>query len=206
MSTHRLSGIGLSATLVFLSGLAHVTLAEDAASPEPSITAEVEEAVSTADDESLDAVLTLAARPGPAPAVTEGIPHIQLDQTSGPEAMEALTTWSFSLPSIVEEPSRASLPGALALTLAADLEANTDAMIVGREFAHIHGNPGTGSLHLRLPEDEAGIVIDAGWGVWHPFALDGSMPGLIMVFAPRDAQDLETIKSIVSASVEYAGG
>jgi hypothetical protein len=84
--------------------------------------------------------------------------------------------------------------------------ANEDAMIVGREFAHIHANPGAGSLHLRLSETDASAVIDAGWGVWHPFALEGSMPGLIMVFAPRDTDDLEVIRLIVGASVEYAGG
>jgi hypothetical protein len=120
--------------------------------------------------------------------------------------MEALATWAFSLPSVVELPSAASLPGARALTLAEDLQADDDAIIVGREFAHIHANPGAGSLHLRLPLDEASEVIDAGWGLWHPFALDGSMPGLIMVYAPRDADDVEVIKLIVGASVEYAGG
>ena len=61
-------------------------------------------------------------------------------------------------------------------------------------------------LHLRLPQGEASAVIDAGWGVWHPFHENGSMPGLIMAFAPRDADDLEVIKLIVGASVDYAGG
>ena len=75
-----------------------------------------------------------------------------------------------------------------------------------REFAHIHANPGAGSLHLRLPVDEATDVIDAGWGEWHPFALDGSMPGLVTVYAARDAVDVEAIKLIVGASVDYAGG
>jgi sugar lactone lactonase YvrE len=152
-----------------------------------------------------DQALSLSSRPGSAPSVTQGVPHIQQDQTSSPEVMDALAIWAFSLPSIVELPSAASLPGARAFTLTDDLEANEDAMIVGREFGHIHANPGAGSLHLRLPEDEASAVIDAGWGVWHPFALEGSMPGLIMVFAPRDADDLEVIKLIVDASVEYAG-
>ena len=54
--------------------------------------------------------------------------------------------------------------------------------------------------------DEAAAVIDAGWGVWHPFHENGSMPGLIMVFAPRDEADLESIQPIIEASVEYAGG
>ena len=153
-----------------------------------------------------DQAFSLPARQGTSPSVTEGIPHIQQDQTSSPEVMAALATWAFSLPSITELPSAASLPGARAFTLTDDLEANEDAMIVGREFGHIHADPGAGSLHLRLPPGEASAVIDAGWGVWHPFHENGSMPGLIMAFAPRDADDLEVIKLIVGASVDYAGG
>ena len=196
-SAHRLVGFGMAAALTGLSGPVHVALAVDSASPDPT---------TAADAEIQDQVLSLPSRQGLPPSVTEGIPHIQQDQTSSPEVMEALASWAFSLPSVVELPSAASLPGARALTLADDLQANDDAMIVGREFAHIHANPGAGSLHLRLPADEAGVVIDAGWGVWHPFALEGSMPGLIMVFAPRDADDLEVVKLIVGASVEYADG
>ena len=196
-SVLRLHAVGLAAALIVMSGPAHVALAVDSASPVPTI---------AATDEIEDQAFSLPSRLGAPPSVTEGIPHIQQDQTSSPEVMEALATWAFSLPSIVELPSAASLPGARALTLVDDLQANDEAMIVGREFAHIHANPGAGSLHLRLPADEASVVIDAGWGVWHPFALEGSMPGLIMVYAPRDADDLEVIKLIVGASVEYADG
>jgi hypothetical protein len=150
--------------------------------------------------------LSLPIRPGPGPSVTTGVPHIQRDQTSDAEIYEALATWAFSLPSVVALPSAASLPGARALTLADEVAANSSAMIVGREFAHIHADPGTGSLHLRLSAGVAGEVVDAGWGEWHPFALDGSMPGLIMVYAPRDTFDLEAIKLVIVASVDHATG
>lgn len=167
------------------------------ADPQPSPSAVTE-------DEMSSQQLSLPARPGPAPEVTTGIPHIQLDQTSDAETYAALVSWAFSLPSVVERASAASLPGALGLTLADDVAANDDAMIVGREFAHIHADPGTGSLHLRLSPDEAPAVVETGWGEWHPFALDGSMPGLVMVYAPRDADDLEALKLIIAASVEHA--
>ena len=193
----RLTVVCLVTALTAKAGAASIALAEDAGSPQPTTAAE---------GEATSHPLVLPSRPGSAPSVTDGIPHIQLDQTSGPAIMEALATWAFSHPSIVELPSATSLPGARAFTLINDLEANDDAMMVGREFGHIHAYPGTGSLHVRLPEGEASAVIDAGWGVWHPFAADGSMPGLIMVFAPRDLDDLEVIKLIVGASAEYAGG
>ena len=194
---HRLVGLGLALALAVVSGSVAATATEDAGGPEASAATELEPD---------SGVFLLPMRPGPAPMVTEGIPHIQLDQTSSLEMFEALSAWSFSLPSVVELPSAASLPGARALTLSDELEANPDAMITGREFAHIHADPGAGSLHLRLPVDEASAVIDAGWGVWHPFHDNGTMPGLVMVFAPRDEADLEPIQLIIEASVAWAGG
>lgn len=196
-TTPRLAGLGLAMALAIISGPTVVAAAEDAASPEPAATTDVEADMG---------VFLLPMRPGETPEVTEGIPHIQLDQTSSLEMFEALSAWSFSLPSVVELPSAASLPGARALTLSDELEANPDAMITGREFAHIHADPGAGSLHLRLPVDEASEVIDTGWGVWHPFHDNGTMPGLVMVFAPRDEADLEPIQLIIEASVAWAGG
>ena len=148
---------------------------------------------------------TLPSRQGAPPQVTEGIPHIQLDQTASDEMLAELSAWAFSLDGVVEQPSQASLPGTRALTVASDLPARAEAMIVGREFAHIHRQPnGGGSLHLRIPIDQAEKVVDKGWGEWHPFAIDGTMPGLVMVYAPRSDEDLEAVKTIIESAVDYA--
>ena len=149
--------------------------------------------------------LLLSARPGEKPDVTVGIPHVQLDQTSSDELLAQLSMRSFALEGVVEQPSRASGPGARALTVAPNLPARDEAMIVGREFAHIHPRPnGAGSLHLRLPPDHAAMVVNQGWGEYHPFALDGSIPNLVMVYAPRDDEDLDVVMTIVEASAAYA--
>ena len=87
------------------------------------------------------AAFLLPPRPGERPNVTSGIPHIQLDQTSSDELLDELSMRAFSLEGIVEEPSQASLPGARALTVAPELPFRPEAMIVGREFAHIHPQP-----------------------------------------------------------------
>jgi len=149
--------------------------------------------------------LTLPIRQGERPRVTDGIPHVQLGQTASEEMLAELTAWAFSLDGVVEQPSRASLPGARALTVAPDLAVRAQAMIVGREFAHIHPQPsGGGSLHLRLPADQALEVVDKGWGEWHPFAVDDTMPGMVMVYAPRADEDLHVVKTIIEASVAHA--
>ncbi len=148
--------------------------------------------------------LALPGRPGDPPNVTSGIPHIQRDQNSSGEVFDELVTWAFSLDGVVPQPSRASLPGARALTVARDLPANPVAMIVDREFAHIHPEPAGGSLHLRLPLGPAAEVVGQGWGEYHPFARNGTLPGLVMVYAPRDGEDLDVVKAIIEASVSYA--
>jgi len=149
--------------------------------------------------------LTLPPRKGEPPRVTDGIPHVQLDQTASDEMLADLSAWAFSLDGVVEQPSRASLPGARALTVAPELTARREAMIVGREFGHIHPQTnGGGSLHLRLPADHALEVVDQGWGEWHPFAVDGTVPGLVMVYAPRSDEDLDVVKTIIETSVAHA--
>jgi len=115
-----------------------------------------------------------------------------------------LAEWAYSLDGIVELPSLASLPGARALTVAPGLPLNSEAMLVAREFAHIHPQPNGGSLHLRLPQAAAQEVVDKGWGEYHPFAINGSIPNLIMVYAPRDREDLRSVKAIIEASVAFA--
>ncbi len=148
---------------------------------------------------------TLPTRQGTPPRVTDGIPHIQLDQTASAEMLAELSSWAFSLDGVVEQPSRASLPGTRALTVAPELSVRPEAAIVGREFAHIHQQPnGGGSLHLRLHSEHAKEALEKGWGEWHPFAVDGTMPGMVMVYAPRSDQDLEVVKTIIEASVAHA--
>ena len=181
----------------------------------------------------MQTAFALPSRQGAPPQVTDGIPHIQLDQTASDEMIAELSAWAFSLDGVVEQPTQASIPGTRALTLAADLPAawtrefgprivppstpmgaapggsiriaRAEAMIVDREFAHIHAQPnGGGSLHLRIPIDQAETVVDKGWGEWHPFAVDGTMPGLVMVYAPRSDEDLEAVKTIIESAVAYA--
>ena len=148
--------------------------------------------------------IELQDRPGEVPDITSGIPHIQLNQTSGDEMYDRLTAQTYAIAGIVGQSSQASLPGARAIAVAPELPINQDAMIVGREFAHIHASPGRGSLHLVLSADDAAAIVDKGWGEYHPYSLDGTRPGMVMIFAPRDDQDLKALISIINASFEFA--
>lgn len=72
------------------------------------------------------------------------------------------------------------------------------------EFAHLHGAD-DGSLHVYLPELTARQVIAKGWGEWHPAVRMGWMPPtVIMVYGPRNAEELETIVHLVELSHRFA--
>lgn len=155
----------------------------------------------------MPAKLSLPQRTGPKPETTSSLPHSQVTQHGPNDVIDKLHAWCFSLPDVNNEKSGISVPGSRALVLHEGTECNHDAFMIGREFAHIHPHPDNGSMHLQLPAAEAQDVIDAGWGESHYLVTQGKWPmGLIMVFSPRDDDELETVKTIVSRSYEYATG
>lgn len=154
------------------------------------------------------AVESLPTRPGPRPATHKGLPHQQLDQQPADGRLrDALAERVFALPRVVEEPSGISVPGARALVVEAGAAVGpAEAFMVGREFAHLH--PGDDhSLHMALPEPLAAEACAAGWAELHPLAVSGDRPRtLVMVFAPRDAAELEVVARLVEASHQFATG
>jgi hypothetical protein len=92
----------------------------------------------------------------------------------------------------------------LVLTSVTAPTADDPAFLVGTEFAHLHPGPDF-SLHMTLPEPSARVVVERGWGEWHPFVEQGLLPAtVVMVFAPRDLNELETVWQLVLASHRFA--
>lgn len=151
--------------------------------------------------------LNLPQRAGPKPDTTSRLPHSQLTQHGPDNIIDQLHAWCFSLPQVANEESGISVPGARALVLHHGAECNHEAFMVGREFAHIHPHPDNGSMHVKVSAEDAQAVIDAGWGESHYLVTQGHYPmGLIMVFSPRDQDELEAVKTIVRRSYTYATG
>lgn len=151
--------------------------------------------------------LNLPRRQGSKPDTTSSLPHSQLNQHGPDHIIAQLHDWCFSLPKVDNEESGISVPGARALVLHKGTACNHDAFMVGREFAHIHPHPDNGSMHVKLTADDAHEVIETGWGESHYLVTQGLYPmGLVMVFSPRDKAELETVKTIVSRSYDYATG
>ena len=71
------------------------------------------------------------------------------------------------------------------------------------EIAHIHQIDG--SMHMILSPSDAKKVIDSGWGELHPLA--GKfipVKTYVLIYSPRDKEDLKVIESILAASVVHA--
>ena len=153
----------------------------------------------------MNKTLELPVRSGQKPNTTSCLPHSQLDQHGPDDVIQGLHDWCFSLPWVENEDSGISVPGSRALVIHESRECNHDAFMIDREFAHIHPHPDSGSMHLKLPRDDAIEVIEKGWGESHYLVTQGHFPiGLVMVFSPRDHEELETVKTIVTRSYGYA--
>jgi hypothetical protein len=155
----------------------------------------------------VDVITDLPSRRGGRPTTTTTFPHSQLDQQpDGGVLLEELAQRAFALDGVVERPSIVSVPGAKALVLADDRTAGPDvAFIREREFAHFHPGPDW-SLHLALPSSTADLAVERGWAELHLIARTPDCPGsVVMVYAPRDAEEAEVVWTLLQASCAFAG-
>jgi hypothetical protein len=150
---------------------------------------------------------TLPRRRGQPPETTDTNPHTQLTQNPDRQWYDALADRIFAFPDASEQSSRISVPGARALVLDDHVEPGPrDAFLIGREFCHLHP-PDDGSLHMALPPAVAALARRQGWAEPHPMAERGVVPEtVVMVYGPRDADELDVVVSLVRESYRYAGG
>src|SRR5687768_1011132 len=149
--------------------------------------------------------LPLPTRSGPRPAITTGIPHAQIDAATGPHLLADLLRRIFALPGVVEQPTAIStVPGTRAFWLAPEAPlAHPETLVVGRELGHVHPD---GTLHLTLPPDLAREAIDAGWADPHPLTRQWGVDTYVLLFAPRDAGELDVIARLVAHAHAYVTG
>lgn len=145
----------------------------------------------------------LPTRRGPRPRTTaptreHPFPHQQLDQRAPEHLQEELFQRTSRLPGVRVGRSLVSLPESRAFHLAADAAGGPREAFQRRtEFAHIHTD-NDGSLHLTLPPALYAEVLATGWGEPHPVS------GTMMLFGPRDPDELEVAWRILQASWRWA--
>ncbi|WP_345572403.1 luciferase family protein [Nonomuraea rosea] len=156
----------------------------------------------------MTAPYALQQRCGERPMTSPEIPHQQLDQTAPEELQEELWRRMSALDHVRTGASVVSLPETRALHMEPGHAFGPDSAFVrdSTEFAHLHGLL-DGSLHLLLPEGEAAEAVAKGWGELHPVAVEGRCPPtLIMLYGPRDEDELETVWDLVRRSHAFAAG
>ncbi|GAA2371841.1 luciferase domain-containing protein [Nonomuraea africana] len=150
-------------------------------------------------------MITDTRRRGPRPATRPTTPHQQLDQTAPARLQEELWLRMAALPGVRTGRSGISLPDTRALHLTA-ASGPADAYLIGAEFAHLHGAR-DGSLHLSLPEAGVRQAIERGWAEPHPAVAMGLVPPtIVMVYGPRDDEELEVVWGLVQDSHAFATG
>jgi luciferase-like monooxygenase len=143
-------------------------------------------------------------RAGSRPRTTPTNPHTQLDQNAPKDLQEKVFALAQALAGVTVGPSLVSVPGARAFHLPGNKQTAPGAFMVGREFAHLHP-PSDGSLHMTLPPDIVAQVIQNGWAELHPLAGQFGLPGnIVMVYGPRDEEELAVVADLLRASHEHA--
>ena len=141
------------------------------------------------------------------PKTSASGPHRQLSQKSPPAIWGRTAAALFSLPRVIEgyssvcpESSRAVFLEDLGEPRSAETSlSKPDARL---EPVHLHGVLDT-SLHVCLPTARALEVCGLGWGEAHRYAGHATE---IMVYGPRDRDELATVIDLVKESIRFARG
>ena len=146
----------------------------------------------------------LPQRSGPRPETTMGVPHVQIGVEPVFEVNEELFRRVYSIPGIENRPSVVAQWQGLWLNEQVTVFV-PQALIGGREFAHIHDD---GSLHIFLNPDRAIEAVDTGWAIFHPFAVQGleGWDGFVMLYTPQSFNELDVTFQLIVDGYNYVTG
>lgn len=155
----------------------------------------------------LPATGPLPYRPGPRPVVAGIAPQRQLDQHGTKQHYRALRRTLESLARA--HPGRFGTARSCLEKHGLGLFARHPVNVTcNGEICHVHDSDH--SLHLCLHPEDIAEVLRKGWGQRHPLARRGwfgAMPvpeEFLMVYAPRDDQELEIVCRVIEAAIWYA--
>lgn len=143
-------------------------------------------------------------RPGSPPQLTATAHQGQLTQGSPRYVWDILVEEILDLPNVERGKSPGLPKGSIAVFLTDRTLARRPETSLSRggrlEPVHIHG-PADTSLHLCLPEPRAAEVVAAGWGTYQR---TGDFLTELLVFAPRDIDEIDVILGLVEEALAFA--
>ena len=154
----------------------------------------------------LDNKFQLPSREGNPPVIGQQPPQLQYSDLGSEEMRSTLKEWTFNtFPHVREHDTLISVPTSRAMWLDEKITpAHNDAFMPpagSREFCHIHED---GSLHAVVANSVENEILAKRWGVRHMYYDKGVKE--MLVYAPRNKQELETVKLIIHESYKYASG
>ncbi|KAF2639850.1 hypothetical protein P280DRAFT_519238 [Massarina eburnea CBS 473.64] len=151
---------------------------------------------------------SLPTRPGSRPSVRGIAPQRQQTQRSSGDMYKSLVAATRKL---ISEPANCLVEQTSCFEKhSSGIFASTPiTRTCGGEVCHAH--PSDGSMHTTLHPADANIVIENGWGERHPLARGGWCRRFVprefmLIYAPRDKEEVEVIMKIVSAAVWWVAG
>lgn len=146
----------------------------------------------------------LPQRDGPGARTTNKVPHIQIGAELVPELSDQLVRQAATLPGVEIRKTVISLPGAKGFWISEQIElAHPEAIVGGREFAHIHPD---GSLHISLSPDRAKEAVEAGWADFHPWSHRPGWAGFVLLYTPRSSEEADVVLQLIFDGYEYVTG
>ncbi|GAA5902433.1 hypothetical protein JCM6882_002752 [Rhodosporidiobolus microsporus] len=168
---------------------------------------EKEEKRGLAEEGWLRGKFTLPVRAGERPDMMDR----PLPQRQEPQALsESLTKPLFEIIPVIhkQHPDLVSLDLSITEGKSADAlfarktSAPPETEVVKKELAHVH--PADNSLHVLLCPVDAEEVAKKGWG--ERFVMGWVPSGWVMLYAPRDEDELAVVERIVKAAVSFGTG
>jgi hypothetical protein len=152
-----------------------------------------------------DLLIPLQQRRGAPPLTHRGLPHVQLDQWPPPEIARKLIEKTLRLPYVRWRQSRIASPETKALWIEDEFAAGpAEAFMDGHEFCYLHPPPAS-NIHVMLPRHVREPALQLGWGEPHPLTRLAGMPKpLVMLYAPRNSEELTTVMRLIWNSWEFA--
>ncbi|MDJ0386087.1 aldo/keto reductase [Streptomyces sp. G-G2] len=144
---------------------------------------------------------SLPPRLGTAPRTTLEVPQQQISQNGDPRARDELIRRAEQLSGVRVQRTLLAIPGSVAFHMTD--EPVEGALMAGTEFLHFHP-PHDGSLHAVFSPEDHAELLTKGWAIPHLLVRYIVHERSLMIWAPRDAAELEVCWHIVQRAHRYA--
>jgi hypothetical protein len=150
--------------------------------------------------------IDLPVREGEHPEIGQEPPQLQFSDLGPDDVRLDLKKWAFStFPNVTEHDTEISVPTSRALWLDEKVSADHDDAFMptpgSREFCHLHED---GSFHAVVDASVEDEILTKQWGVRHMYYDRGVKE--MLVYAPRNGDEVIVAKKIISESYRYASG